>query len=617
AADLAAARDDAAARAAESAALTARAAAAPAIELVVDSGGTILAANVAAERALGYPRGGLVGQPFEPLFADPAAVAPAIGDGADPAARFAALRDALADGAARSVVLLSRRGADVPVLLAAARGDGAAAGELVVTALDRTAGAQAERDRDRLARALDEVTVGVGLLALNGVLSWANRALFADLGHETDCRRGCTRLSDLLRVHDGAAADWLDVTLESLSDGMLDIDLAIDQLPQRIDVGDATFALRYAPIYDPDEPDSVDKLLVTTTNVTEQIAAERGRARQEELLAAFQVLLKDRDGFEEFLDECDRLVDLLASGASFGLEKRALHTLKGNCAINGLRRFAALCHELETAIVDRREPMADGERRRLVAAWADATLELRHLLERRGDDVVAVPVAEHAALVARVEAGAPAAEIAGVLRDWTRARLAQAFERLERQAIAIGQRLGKPVDVVRDDGGLRYDGKRLAPLWASAVHLLRNAIDHGIEPPDARRAAGKPERGRIDLTARCDGDALVVTIADDGRGIDWQRVADKARAAGLPCSTRAELERALFATGLTTRDTVSDVSGRGVGLSAVRDEVAKLGGSIAVDSRPGRGTRFELRVPRAAAGASGPLRLVAAAAQRS
>jgi two-component system chemotaxis sensor kinase CheA len=145
--------------------------------------------------------------------------------------------------------------------------------------------------------------------------------------------------------------------------------------------------------------------------------------------------------------------------------------------------------------------------------------------------------------------------------------------------------------------GMRMDIAPLAGLWSSLPHLVRNAIDHGLESPEERVTRGKPPVGRLLFESLSEGDTIVLAVEDDGRGIDWPRVAEKAKERGLPHATRRDLEKALFSDGLSTRSEVTDVSGRGVGMSAVLAEVERLGGTLRIHSTPRRGTRFECVVP--------------------
>jgi hypothetical protein len=162
------------------------------------------------------------------------------------------------------------------------------------------------------------------------------------------------------------------------------------------------------------------------------------------------------------------------------------------------------------------------------------------------------------------------------------------LNRLGIQAVRVAQQLRKPITVSTAENGLRLPATRFEDLWLSAVHMVRNAVDHGFESVDARLAADKDPTGTITLSTTMVGENLVIACNDDGGGVDWQRVADKARTRGLACSTHDELVDALFSDGLSTRDEVSDWSGRGVGLSAVKAAVTALGGSVRVASTPRR-----------------------------
>jgi two-component system, chemotaxis family, sensor kinase CheA len=180
------------------------------------------------------------------------------------------------------------------------------------------------------------------------------------------------------------------------------------------------------------------------------------------------------------------------------------------------------------------------------------------------------------------------------------ATLFQAFPRMARD---LARDRGKEVTVAIDDGGTEVDRSVLEQLKDPLLHLLRNCIDHGLEPPDVRAAAGKPGGGRIALRARQRGDTLLVEIADDGAGIDPARVRATAVGRGLlTAEAAAELPDhdalgLILRSGFSTSPVVTDLSGRGVGLDVVREQVDRLHGSIAVASDVGDGTTMSLSVP--------------------
>src|SRR5262249_43189150 len=155
----------------------------------------------------------------------------------------------------------------------------------------------------------------------------------------------------------------------------------------------------------------------------------------------------------------------------------------------------------------------------------------------------------------------------------------------------LARRLGKAeLDVELRDNGLRIDGDRFAPLWSALIHTVRNAVDHGIETTAVRVARGKPVRARMTLTTELHNGELVIEIRDDGAGIDWAAVAERARAMGLPAATRRDLIDAMLGQGLSTASEVTQTSGRGLGMRALRATCAELGGRVELTSDLGSGT---------------------------
>lgn len=181
------------------------------------------------------------------------------------------------------------------------------------------------------------------------------------------------------------------------------------------------------------------------------------------------------------------------------------------------------------------------------------------------------------------------------------------FAGLPHAARQLAREHGKEVRCTVDGGDTGVDKSILPSLNDPLIHLLRNAIDHGLETPEEREAAGKPPEGRLRILARPDGDRLEVILEDDGRGIDPERVRDAAVQRGLISSTEAAaMSRTsaidlVFHPGFSTREKTSEISGRGVGLDVVRRKVVSLGGTVTVDSEPGKGTRFILRLPQSVA----------------
>ena len=185
--------------------------------------------------------------------------------------------------------------------------------------------------------------------------------------------------------------------------------------------------------------------------------------------------------------------------------------------------------------------------------------------------------------------------------------LARVMDNLPRTAREIAERLGKRVEVTVLGAELELDRSILDRLGEPLLHMVRNAVDHGLEGPEDRAVAGKPDVGQLVVEARRQKDCILVDVRDDGRGIDLDRVKARAIDAGLLHPDLADdlppeqVAAFIFEPGLSTAGRVSDVSGRGVGMDAVKATIESLGGSVELRTEPGRGTCTTLVVPITAA----------------
>jgi two-component system chemotaxis sensor kinase CheA len=179
-------------------------------------------------------------------------------------------------------------------------------------------------------------------------------------------------------------------------------------------------------------------------------------------------------------------------------------------------------------------------------------------------------------------------------------RLFQRFPRIVRD---LARQLGKEVELVLEGEDTDLDRSLVEALADPLVHLLRNALDHGIGMPDERERAGKPRKGRVALSASQRGEHIVIIVSDDGHGMDPDVLRRKAVEKGLLDAAQAarlseaECHELIFRPGFSTAAVVSDISGRGVGMDVVKTRVVELGGTLQVRSRPGHGTELQLTVP--------------------
>ncbi|HEU6450480.1 MAG TPA: chemotaxis protein CheA [Gemmatimonadaceae bacterium] len=178
----------------------------------------------------------------------------------------------------------------------------------------------------------------------------------------------------------------------------------------------------------------------------------------------------------------------------------------------------------------------------------------------------------------------------------------QVFDRYPRMVRDSARALGKDVSFTMVGNEIELDRSMLVEIGDPLVHLLRNAVDHGIETPEERVAAGKPARGSLTLSVARERSTVTIRVMDDGRGVNREKVLARARATGLVEASRAELSddelvRLISRSGFTTAERVTDISGRGVGIDAVMNRVRSMGGAVEIRSKEGEGTTVTVRLP--------------------
>ncbi|MDQ1156848.1 two-component system chemotaxis sensor kinase CheA [Sphingomonas sp. SORGH_AS 950] len=235
---------------------------------------------------------------------------------------------------------------------------------------------------------------------------------------------------------------------------------------------------------------------------------------------------------------------------------------------------------------------------RMMSGMSDMVLARNELARRLRDSV----------LDPRVEAALDrlSLTVADMRDTVTRTRMQKVdglFSALPRMVRDTAAELGKAVALRIEGSDVDLDREMIEMMRDPLVHIIRNAIDHGIETPAERRRLGKPATGQICVAARQSGNQILIEIEDDGAGIDVARIAAKAVASGVHSAgevaamTAADKQKLVFEPGLSSRDTVSTMSGRGVGMDVVRANIEHVGGRVALDNRPGRGLAITIQVP--------------------
>jgi ABC-type transport system substrate-binding protein/signal transduction histidine kinase len=395
-------------------------------------------------------------------------------------------------------------------------------------------------------------------------------------------------------------ADRFDCAYEQIIDDILPAGVLLSQLPERVRMGERTFSLRGSLVRD--KVGALSGVLFTLLDISDLSHAEREARRQRSLVKVLQY----RDSFEGFVRELDATLARFVAGPESGLDpiavRNTLHTAKGVLLQFELSDEAEHIHHLEDAERIGVEPL------RALRA------ELRQLLDQNrsvwridpDDSEQSYEVTE--SFLREFEQGAAAARDVGQLSELVRRSVAQLREKPAIQLLGpvasaasqLAERRGKQVQLTVDGGDVRIPACHI-PVLATIVHLIRNAIDHGIEPPEQR--GDKPRVAMLRINVSREPGALRVEVADDGQGIDTERLARRAVELGLidagapNAMSEAEKLRLVLLPGLSTAESVSETSGRGVGAGAVCEAVEAAGGALSVQSERGRGTTFGLVLP--------------------
>lgn len=297
----------------------------------------------------------------------------------------------------------------------------------------------------------------------------------------------------------------------------------------------------------------------------------------------------------------DDLIDLVSEL----IAKRRLWSTHAE-SIKSIATMARNCRQRMTAVLDRLHEAGLGRdgTPRAVQVGADLPGQLRRLGELADDLAVLAdaarsagdPLADHGGMLARLTI-----QLWDDLQAIRIVPIRGLFQRLIRVAHDAARVEGRQVEVVLSGEETGVDRAVLDKAFEPLLHVVRNAVGHGIESPDDRTRAGKPAAGKISLEAIREGNTLAIAVTDDGRGLNHEAIAAKARRLGLlgpdETPTRDRLNNLIFHPGFSTREQASTISGRGVGMDVVAREIGLLKGTIDLQTEQGRGTRLVVRLP--------------------
>jgi two-component system chemotaxis sensor kinase CheA len=389
---------------------------------------------------------------------------------------------------------------------------------------------------------------------------------------------------------DPTFAEWLELGLEGLSDGVFPEEVSLAQLPSELTAGDRTLQLEVRPMV------RKGRYLVILTDLTESRARQAAEEAERETARLVEVLANDRAGVKHFVAEIRDRLAALQTETDRAVAMRQLHTIKGNTALFGLDSLSSFVHSVEDRCTDTGEPPSRDDLDEIAARWHRIIDRVKAFLGE--GDTIEVAEADLVELHDALTQQRPYEQVAAMVARLREEPADQTLHRIADATRDLAIRLDKDLEVVCDGGGVFLPPQRWAPFFSVLPHLVRNAVDHGVESVAERMEAGKKAVATLTLRVRLEpGDVLAIDVEDDGRGVDWDRIRAKALEVGVPCATDDELHAAVFHDGLSTKEVVTEVSGRGAGSAAVKQEVDRLGGEIVVRSDKGRGTCVTCRAP--------------------
>lgn len=449
---------------------------------------------------------------------------------------------------------------------------------------------QLDRKNDDLKLVLDNVEQGFVTIDRAGwVVGEQSRIIARWLGQVS---RGDCLWSSLDRASPGCH-DHFEVAWSQLVDGLMPPEMCLEQMPRQWLIAGRYLRFEYKPLGD---VATFDKLLVVISDATAVVERDRNEQQERDLLNLSSRLLHDRTGFQDFVDETEQLLARIRqNGTDAILLKRDLHTLKGNSALFGLSALSSLCHTQESNLeagIDAVDCSA------IVSQWQSICQKMRQLVGEHSPTGLEIDQREYQAALKAARAGCSQPELARMIEAWALEPVRARLERAAEQLSNLAERTGKGTPKITVEASRVYLARdELSEFWSTFVHIVRNGVTHGLAPVEDHTRSHHRATNDFELRAGVQNGSLFVELEDRGPGIDWNAIRLRAAQHGLPAETQADLLVALFTDGVSAESEVTEFSGRGVGLSAVRDACQRRSGKVEVATVRGTGTKFRFSWP--------------------
>lgn len=414
-------------------------------------------------------------------------------------------------------------------------------------------------------------------------------------------------LQTVLKLDDKEKTEF-DMWLEAVYSNTLPFDAMKDLAPKKFPHSQGRHIfLEYFPIMKVGTEEIISLVLVATDK-TAEIEAQKESERQKEYAAMILKLIERKAQFVTFLEKYKEAVAELKSENFDPREAyRILHTLEGEAGLLNLGDFRLAmraCQEKMEKPEEYKQSLLDAEGS--LVQFQEKNKTIYEKIVGTGELVREIPETKVIEFKGAIKLQLPHAQLLEKFdADFYKVPAIKLVEHYGDLVSTIASKLNKAVDFVVENGDMRIDKERFEPLMSSLVHTIRNSLDHGFETPEDRIAEGKSERGTLKInflkSVRNDVELLKIIVSDNGRGIPVDKIRKKL-AEKYPDEDHSKLSdhevlQAVLRPNFSTKESVGEFSGRGVGMDAIQGEAERLGGKVFVDSVLGQGTQVHIYVP--------------------
>lgn len=420
-------------------------------------------------------------------------------------------------------------------------------------------------------------------------------------------------LADFFSLHN-CNAKQIDNILKAIFKGMIPFDSAVYLFPHEIQIekGDdlRTISLSFKPKFGPKK--KIEKVILIAEDITEKNKALAESKAQTERVLRVSCISSDISGFREFLPASKKLFQSVIQILNAINEdnekdlKRDLHSLKGMLSVYSFNQCAEDIHEIESLLeVNPIENSAQAiERLSVTYNLFDSQVnDVSKLLALDADINFNTYSIHKINIIKKIAAEEKNLKILDALNTLDKYPIEKLFSKYATYAQAVTTKLEDKKVVLDFDSSDELSYEEVQRIDPVVIHILNNSIDHGIETMTARKKVFKDATGKIIISCKRNLDALEFRISDDGKGIDGDKLLEKALEKGLLSEeesksySKEEKHNLIFASGFSTKDETSQLSGRGVGMDSVKAYLESMGGSIHLETTPGQGTLFSFTIP--------------------